>query len=287
MADLDVFLRRLETVAYHLGIPGESADDADVDTSGMTKYESERYKVALMISRVREDTKVLDNLPPDTPNFASKKAEISNRIRKTLRDMKQHSQELRSTAVKEGKEHDYSNLCRHLKKTESMYRQRYRVAGMHDDMDTTYGTMTLSKPFGELGASTTLGGLQPIFTSDEPLMDPQDDPEFQVYFQEAQKRDETIDHGLVRVHQSLGRIKYAALETQAELDRQAAALDNANTKAADITQRLKGLNDKLKETVTSVEKDKYCCYVICLLLIVGVLGVVLTQTNILGRRDKD
>ena len=51
-----------------------------------------------------------------------------------------------------------------------------------------------------------------------------------------------------------------------------------------MVHEMTGLNTKLKSTLKEVDKQKYCCYMICLMLVLGVLGVVLTQTGVLRKK---
>ena len=56
------------------------------------------------------------------------------------------------------------------------------------------------------------------------------DEEFQMYYQMSVKRDQEIDQGLVRVYQSLQRVKQNAQEFSTELETQNRYLDRINEK---------------------------------------------------------
>ena len=85
---------------------------------------------------------------------------------------------------------------------------------------------------------------------------------------------------LDRIAAGLERVKINALGIQDQLQEQNLHLENINIKAEQQHAQMMGLNKKLKSTLKEVEKDKYCCYLICLLLVIGVLGVVGSQTGL-------
>ena len=78
----------------------------------------------------------------------------------------------------------------------------------------------------------------------------------------------------------------SAVETRDEVALQSAMLDTVNEKAEKLTHQLRGINARLKDTLVKLEKDKYCCYFICLIVILGILGVILTQTGVVGHKKK-
>eukprot|EP01059_Diplonema_ambulator_P036309 TRINITY_DN9009_c0_g3_i1.p1 TRINITY_DN9009_c0_g3~~TRINITY_DN9009_c0_g3_i1.p1 ORF type:complete len:300 (+),score=73.66 TRINITY_DN9009_c0_g3_i1:118-900(+) len=256
----------------------EKEDEPQVDTTGMSKFEKGRYECSLIMVSIREDTRALDTM--DGGN-ARRKAELSNRIRRNLRDLKTKSAAIKKDALHQGKGEEYTDMIKHVRKTETMYKQRFRGAGsLADDVGGEQVSPTVFEP-GNGGG----GGYShlPEPSLDEPLLDPADDEEFQMFYQECTQRNQAIDQGLVRVQQGLGRLKNNALETQAVLEEQNALLDDVNMKAEKVGKQLKSLNGKLKHTLKEVEQDKYCCYIICLLLVLGVAGVLLTQTGVISK----
>ena len=119
--DTRVYMRRLEKIAIEIGVTASGKDpEPTVDTSGMSKYEKGRFHCAMMMKQVREDTKSMDDMQGSSVKV-TKKAEVSNRLRRNLRQMKNESRTLKKEAAKEGRLDDFSDLVRHMKKTEAMY----------------------------------------------------------------------------------------------------------------------------------------------------------------------
>eukprot|EP01060_Flectonema_neradi_P030612 TRINITY_DN4491_c0_g1_i1.p1 TRINITY_DN4491_c0_g1~~TRINITY_DN4491_c0_g1_i1.p1 ORF type:complete len:280 (+),score=66.58 TRINITY_DN4491_c0_g1_i1:88-927(+) len=275
--DTRVYMRRLEKIAMDVGvnISGKEEPETTVDTSGMSKYERGRFQCAQMMKQVREDTKTLDEMQGPQVKI-TRKAEVSNRLKRNIRQMKAESQSLKKEAAKEGRLDDFSDLVRHMKKTEAMYKQRFRSSSADDDDAAT--SATALRTFDSIPSYNT-GGDQ-----EEALLDPAQDEEFQQYFLQIQRRNEAIDQGLIQLHAGVRRVMVSAQETGDEVALQNAMLDSVNDKAERISHQLRNINAKLKDTLTKLEKDKYCCYFICLLVLLGVLGVILTQTGVVGHK---
>ena len=72
----------------------------------------------------------------------------------------------------------------------------------------------------------------------------------------------------------------AAKMASDELDYQNEILDRANDKAEKAAVQIKQINKKLKKTLKEVDKDKYCLYVICCLMLLGIVGVVISQSGV-------
>ncbi|KAJ9456485.1 Syntaxin-72 [Diplonema papillatum] len=278
--DVARYIRRLEKLATNMGIHIEGAEqeEEEVDTSNMTKYEKNRYQVAKSMSKIRDDLQTIEDIEKGkTGATATRKAQVTNRLRKSMREMKVDAAGLKKDAANEGKLHEYDEIIKHMKRTEKLYAARFRPrdqGSTDEDRSSAFdgggGGAIPMKSIDQIGDSNDLS---------EGLIDPAEDEEFQQFFLETRQNDQKIDEGLDRIHASVGRLKVHAQNMGDELEKQNVMLDQANEKASDLTHKVQNLNKKLTKTLKEVEKDKYCCYLICCLLILGILGVIVTQVT--------
>eukprot|EP01062_Namystynia_karyoxenos_P002935 TRINITY_DN11025_c0_g1_i1.p1 TRINITY_DN11025_c0_g1~~TRINITY_DN11025_c0_g1_i1.p1 ORF type:complete len:299 (+),score=132.12 TRINITY_DN11025_c0_g1_i1:134-1030(+) len=284
-------MRKLERLQLEVGLPeGQEGSPTSpaVDTSKMTRYEKGRYEAAQQMSRIRNDIQSLDDLQQSGKMTAQKKAELSNRVRKGLGSLKTQVKELAKDADKEGKlrpgpdgsPSDYDELSKHMTRTQQLWRrrnaQRETAADDEEEDDGSGSGARPMKTIDDLREQTPMG---------EGLIDPRQDEEFQVFFEQTKQRDQEIDEALDRVHAGITRLHQNALSIKDELACQNKLLEGMNEKAAQRTEELRHLNTKLKDTLKEVEKDKFCCYLICLLMVLCILGVLASQMGLVGGGD--
>eukprot|EP01059_Diplonema_ambulator_P012845 TRINITY_DN23312_c0_g1_i1.p1 TRINITY_DN23312_c0_g1~~TRINITY_DN23312_c0_g1_i1.p1 ORF type:complete len:284 (+),score=82.23 TRINITY_DN23312_c0_g1_i1:119-853(+) len=240
----------------------------------MSGYEKRQYQCADLMSEVRNDISVLDDKERSAKLSDTTKIMMKNRVRRNLAEIKKtmNAPETVTAAKKEGKNNELAKMRKHFKNTEKMWRQRYT--------DKTFLQDETDERTPLMGGATTdsiqeLTPHDPV--ADGPLLDPREDEEFMVFYEQSKERDLKIDQALERVHASLQRLKQNALVFQDELETQNQLLDTVNDKAAQRAIELKNLNKRLKGTLKEVNKSNLCCYIICLLLLLGIGGVIYSQ----------
>lgn len=108
------------------------------------------------------------------------------------------------------------------------------------------------------------------------------DQEFQQLMTVFRENDQEIDrlldhiqHGVVALHQQAKNISV-------ELKTQDVLITEAEKKMDNVTSQLVGVNKQLKKAINSINKDKMCLYVICLLLLLALIGVILVVTKVVS-----
>eukprot|EP01065_Artemidia_motanka_P026631 TRINITY_DN3177_c2_g1_i1.p1 TRINITY_DN3177_c2_g1~~TRINITY_DN3177_c2_g1_i1.p1 ORF type:complete len:298 (+),score=114.02 TRINITY_DN3177_c2_g1_i1:45-896(+) len=278
--EINVALRKLEKLQEQCGVPGGAKPkEPEVDTSGMSRYELGQYNSAKLMSGIRDDLKTLTSISESPGKVdADKKAALTNRVRKGMQQMKKDVSALRKDADREGKlrgfggaPSDYDELLKHMKRTEQMY-SKYLVKGQNSEYfdDDDGGRPAPVRTLEDL-RNTPMG---------ETMIDPREDEEFQVFFQQTRQRDMEIEEGLDRVHAGAKRLKDHAIVINDQVKEQNRLLDKTNMKAETRLEEMRSLNKKMKQTLQEVEKDKFCCYLICLILVLGILGVLASQIGV-------
>eukprot|EP00756_Hemistasia_phaeocysticola_P012276 Hpha_TRINITY_DN15186_c1_g1::TRINITY_DN15186_c1_g1_i1::g.128642::m.128642 len=274
-------LRRVQRLQERVGVPGGPAPEPEVDTSQMSKYEKGRYQVAKTMAQVRQDIQALDELEQGGKASPTRKAELGNRVRKGITTMKKDVSALKRDAEKEGKlrpspdggPSDYDELTKHMRRTEELHKQRFKRQSedVFDDDDDGPSRPPM-KTLQDLRDGTPMG---------EALIDPREDEEFQVFYEQSKQRDQEIDEALEQVYHGVQRLKQHALGIQDTVKEQNQLLDQMDDKTQKRLTEMRSLNKKMKETLKEVEKDKFCCYFICLLVVIGILGVIATQSGMI------
>eukprot|EP01064_Diplonema_japonicum_P033349 TRINITY_DN6536_c1_g1_i1.p1 TRINITY_DN6536_c1_g1~~TRINITY_DN6536_c1_g1_i1.p1 ORF type:complete len:290 (+),score=72.61 TRINITY_DN6536_c1_g1_i1:47-916(+) len=274
-------MKQLRKVADAVGVEDEEiaaakGSKSNIDTSRMTGYEKKQYQCADLMSEVRNDISILDDKDKSAKLSDTTKIMMKNRVRRNLAEIKKtmNAQETVGAAKKEGKNNELAKLRKHFKATEKMWKQRYTDKRFLQDDCTDENTPLM----GGGNAGDSIQELTPHDpVANGPLLDPAEDEEFMVFYEQSKERDLKIDQALERVHASLQRLKQNAVSFQDELVAQNALLDQVNEKAAQRAMELRSLNKKLKGTLRDVNKSNLCCYVICFIMLLGVMGVIYTQ----------
>lgn len=103
-----------------------------------------------------------------------------------------------------------------------------------------------------------------------------------MFFQQTAQRDQEIDEALDRVHQGVKRLGEQAKNINYEIKEQNKKLEVVDQKMDTRIHEMKNMNRKLKQNLDEVKKDKFCCYLICLLMLIGILGVIASYTGVFG-----
>ncbi|KAJ9444918.1 Syntaxin-72 [Diplonema papillatum] len=281
-------MRSLRKVANGVGLHPDGEDkkpENEVDTSKMTAYEKKQYQCAELMCTIRADVAALDRDGKGSDRLTDTgKISLKNRVRKNLGELKQtvNSTEMSTAAAKERKPDELAQLRAHFKTTEKMWRQRQGFVERGNDektpligRDVSHLQDVLDRPSGGGGGGGGFG------TRDENVdwINPEEDPQFEQFYVQARERDQEIDIGLHRVYESLGRIKNHALVFSDEIERQTKMLEDVNVKAETTAYKLKSLNKRLKTTIDEVHKSNICIYLICVLLLLGIVGVIYSQSK--------
>lgn len=240
------------------GAPGKKKEDdlAAVDTSKMSAYEQQQFKLACAMKRAREHIDELENLPAGSP--VDQRARLGNQVRREIQGLSSEARALRPLALKEGKMTEYNQLALHVNRTEKLSKGRKQDEDGDVVAPSNRGVKSLSDmEMGDVGESG-------------PSL--RDDPEFMQFFEQTKKNDEAIDQALDRIGAGVTRLKNTALTIQDELKLQEQLLIDTENKVTNVHGKMKGLNKKLKETLKRVDKDRFCLYIFCCILLLGIAG---------------
>jgi hypothetical protein len=260
-AAVNIAMRKLRKLSAECGgARAQEAGISEVDTSQMTPYEAEQFRIADRMRIIRTFVTELDALPVNTP--PSRRVQLSNQIRKEEQKIKQSLATALSLAKKEKKQTEYDVLIGHFKKTQELVRHRSSAPtteGLEMPQGPVYGAVSPTQV--ELLDSLPSGGYN--IRSDE---------EFVQFFAQVQENDVRIDQALDRIHLGVQRLAHTASSISAELKVQDNLLDDTEAKVDKATASIKGLNRKLKETLREVDKDKFCLYIFCCFILLGLAG---------------
>lgn len=265
MPELYYQLKRLETLKEKCGIGEKKDEKPAVDMSKMTAYEKEQYKLAEQMQRIRANILELDNLPETAAN--AKKVALRQQIRKETAQLDDGTKLARQHAKTEGRKEDYEKLVGHVKKTQNLWNARHRSSEAND---LSGGDMMSPKSGGN--------GIQKLdeemSSLGQPMMSLHDDQEFMTFFDQAAKRDEAIDQALDIVSAGVTVLHQQAIQMNTELKVQKELITTAEQKMDTVTDKLVGLNKKLKKTIKEIQKGNLCLYVIMCLVLLALGGTI-------------
>ena len=264
MTEVSFHLKKLKKLNEACGGSMKKSAEPEVDTSKMSLYEQGQYKVACDMKRTRENIIELDGLGEKAS--VTRKAELSNSIRKDLNGMKREVANLQKLAVKDKKKDEYEQLVTHVKKTENLYRARF--GGRVEES---------TGPTGNTGA-TSLNSFE-MSDFNAPMVSLREDEEFMQFFEQTKKNDELMDKALDRISAGVTRLHENALSIKTELQVQSTLLDETEAKVDKVHTNLKGVNKKLKATIKQVDQDRLCLYVFCFIILLGLGGGIYWVTT--------
>jgi len=275
---MDAALKRVRAMQERVGSsnPG-GAPKPEVDTSGMSDYQKGQYYAAKEMAKVREDIARMDRLTRGGGKIErAEKLKITQSMQRIDKQVK----ELRRAAEREGKTKpppegglsDYDTLVDHWKKTQALNPRAGGRKSLQDGDDDYDSVVPVTQTLQDLKDQSPMG---------EALIDPREDEEFQQFFQQTAQLDQEIEEGLERVLGGVQRLHRNARQIGDTLQEQNRQLEKMNEKADQRLVEMQSLNRKMKQTLKEVEKDKFCCYFICLLVALGIVGVIVTQTGVI------
>eukprot|EP00760_Papus_ankaliazontas_P017585 PhM_4_TR17330/c0_g1_i1/m.88001 len=275
--ELSYAIRRLDKLCQQCGgapkKKGEG-DDPPVDTSRMSEFQKGQYYMAALMQKIRSNIEKLDEIE-NTGASAAQKAEVSNTIRKDIAQLKKDALTVKKAAQADNKRAEYETLIAHKTKTEQLFAARFV-----QDQSTRDNIMGAA--LGKGKQSQDLSTLMDKNNTEmRPMVSVRDDEEFQLFFQNTKQNDRLIDEAVDRIGQGVTRLHENALQIQSELKVQKVLLEETEDKVDRINDQLITLNSKLKKTIESVDKDKMLMYLICCIVLLGVLGFAASQTGLI------
>jgi SYP7 family syntaxin len=277
--ELAYAMRRLNKIAeLSGGGPKKKKDEGPpVDTSKMSEFEKGQYFMAVSMKRIRDNIEKLDAM--DANGSTATKAELGNQIRKDIAQMKKDAINIKKSAQAEGKRSEYETLLTHKSKTEQLFSSRF----VQDE-----GTRAALNAAAAGGNKKGAPGLSSLLDAPaaggqemQPMMSVRDDEEFQLFFQQTKNLDKKMDQALDRISMGVSRLHENANQIGSELKVQAVLLSEQEKKVDKLNEQMYTLNHKLKKTLDDVDKDKWCVYLICCILLLGILGYLATQSGLI------
>lgn len=284
-------MKRVEKIADKCGV-GKAAEKDKLEEekaaaerealAKMTPFEKKQFKMANTMAGIRSNISELDEMKQSGEN-TRRKAELSQKIRKDIRDLKKEAVVAKTAAHMEGegKKGDYERLVGHVKKTDDLYTSRFS-SQIDDDTKRLLGRGA--------GQDSNGGGIRPINNLDEemsnlgqPMVNLREDEEFQQFFMQTRQNDQKMEEALDRISAGVQVLDQQARNINAELKVQAKQLEQIENKTENITADLKSVNKRLKDTIKKVEGDKMCIYLACFLLLLGIAGAIYWAVK--GRGD--
>jgi hypothetical protein len=268
----------------------------------LSKYAKEEFKMALELQFLRKQLGNLEEME-ETNAGASKAGKIflgsgagrapysqqdiskvTVDVRKRLQKIKNATRDLQRAAQAEGKLEDYKEVLRHVETTQALYKKRFSVPVPGSGSETELGSIDGGKRGSESAPllDKTALDLPPPASNPSEIRDSlRDDEEFQQFFAEVAQKDELIDQAVDRIYRGTARLKDQALGIKEELTRQEGLLKETEQKVDSINEKTKNLNKRLKKTIEKVDSDKFCVYIFCFVLLLGIIGGVLYVTGVI------
>jgi hypothetical protein len=269
MGDVTYSLKRLAKLQDKCGVGKKKKNDGpEVDLAKMSAYERAQYKIATDMQRVRQNVQELD---ASSGASATRKAELSQSIRKDIAQMKKDVTEAQRFAKTENKRDEYEKLAGHVKKTEALWKQRYGTsAGLDDGLGGGGG-----------GGGAPVRGVTDLEMSDlaSPMVSLREDEEFAQFFEMTKKRDQEIDQQLELIGAGVQVLHDQAQRISTELKTQDVLLTQVTKKTEDMNVEVMNLNKRVKAAIKEVDKDKMCIYAVCFLLLLGLAGGIYYQVT--------
>jgi hypothetical protein len=271
MSNLRFTLRQLEELGARCGTAdatsrAEEAERERAKLERMTPYERFEHGVRADILKLQQLNLEAQQLGSNA--IPAQGALLRNEMMKVKMRLNSKEREMppAQSDVERHHQHELKQLLHKIKRAD-----RVRSAHLPDDDNSEVpllgrksGTTTVDIDAGE-GFD---GGISIL-----------EDGEFQQFFANVQQTDRRIDAELDRLLVGVARLQQAGKEMSQELKVQAALLNTAEQKMDDVTSDLQKTNKKLKNAITEVSKDKMCLYIVCALLLLGIIGFILVQTN--------
>ena len=212
-------------------------------------------------------------------------AEMSHRIRTTMRKLKddsgrlqqlQKTEEKKQAAVTGGEESLASKnkaeivdlVKKHVEELEQLEKKRF-----NDKLQTERSAL--------LGAGGATGGsykidmgrlTDSVVKGSLPSIDQEDDEEVSAGLVQLRENQRDIDQDLDHINHQVGQLKEIAINMDRELDKQNGMLDTIDKKVDTATAHIESTNKKLKNAVDGVMKgDRFMinCILICVVLSLG------------------
>lgn len=298
-----VTLRQLERLRQNVGASGgktsdqirqeeANAEEERRKIAALSPYQRAEYSTAKGIQQFRELMKNLEEMDeaPTRVYTVSDKARARQQARKLAENLTKMSRDAIRVARSEKKDAECKELIRHVDNAKRMYRAKF---SLQQDGSNSFSESEAPAALTPINSANRFNDAAPLLSSDGYGSNQnfgtslRQEEEFQQFYVRLQEQDHIVDKQLDRILIGVTRLKENAELIQTELKVQDTMIDEVERKVDKSTQRLKGLNAKLKETLKQVDSSKMCVYFFCFIVLLGVVGAALYFSGIIGPKSKN
>jgi SYP7 family syntaxin len=273
--------RRLDALYGKTGgkLP-EDPDKADEERlAGMSPFQKEEYLLALEMKKFRDlmlqEDIMKQGLSEDAQMRNSDLIRVRQEMRRKDNQLRSMQASLKVLAAEPAEQARYQEVLRYVKTTRKRYLNSTRAGG-GDHLDET------TPERGGRGIAR-VDDLETMGAGSAEKSNLRDDPEFLQFFEQVTERDKKMDQALDRLIVGTQALHQNAVMISQELKLQEHLLATAEQKVDNTQKKLRGLNKRVKKTINEVEQDKICIYVICCVLLLGLVGFLLIQFKVIKK----
>ncbi|KAJ5076653.1 SNARE protein [Anaeramoeba ignava] len=176
--------------------------------------------------------------------------------KKKKQQQNEDSEDIELEDVNENRAEIVELVNAHIKECEDWDKQRY-------------------KPQTKYGNNLTSNSHSARVNIHSPLQTELNDIDTAQKMQLIRQKDNQIDADLDEISHGVGHLKEIALTMSEEVDKQNVMLDEVTTKVDNTTEHLENINKKLRRVISEAKSaDKIVCYIILLVLLLGILGYI-------------
>eukprot|EP01006_Ploeotia_vitrea_P039702 TRINITY_DN66366_c4_g1_i1.p2 TRINITY_DN66366_c4_g1~~TRINITY_DN66366_c4_g1_i1.p2 ORF type:complete len:297 (-),score=46.36 TRINITY_DN66366_c4_g1_i1:1520-2338(-) len=272
-------MRMLAQMHEECGGSGKEAEPA-VDTSKMSQYDRGEYETAMLMKKIREGIVAMEEIN-QKGGSPTERIKISNAVRQQHQQLQREGRELKEAARKENKIDQYEQLMFHVNKTHDLYRSRDKKRTADGgEGDRLAGGGGGYSTFGGGDSGGGGGGTGFHEMKNVPTVSIMEDQEFQQYMTQIRQKDQQMDAALDVIASGLQRLNQTAKNIGTELKKQDVLLNNIDTAVDEAQEELNTMNKRMNKIVNSVKRDACCMYIICFLLILGIIGAIIAVIKV-------
>jgi molecular chaperone GrpE (heat shock protein) len=294
--ELRGLLRRLDTINLRCGGPGANpeADESlykipEEALVNMSPFQQDEVKLAMAMKQFRDTLVAEEQLAKgksvDQQLQHPKLARMRQDLRKQETALRPLQRSMTANASNAQEKDRTREALQHLSNLRKRYeRQRdslqLRAFGTSGDAATDDRDDRLypSDDRGNIGA--------PLLNNIDDLgqgnaVNLREDAEFALFFENIAHQDKRIDEALDRITAGTQVLKENAMKINQELKTQNELLDEVQGKVERVTTKLETLDRRVKKAINDLEKDRMCIYMICCVILLGLIGGILYETGVI------
>ena len=284
------------------GEGGDGAGDKDpyaVDEdvlANMSPFEQEELKLAMALRQFRDTMAEVDTLAQGKSADEQLKNPRLARMRQGLRKMEMGLKPMQRAVTSKARTDEEKRRARealgHMNTMRKRY-DRHRMAFQQQAFGNGGGGENGDDLYDERGPGYDTGSpAAPMLNNIDDVgahagQNLREDEEFALFFDQIAKQDQRIDQALDRIHAGTLQLKENAMLINRELKVQQVLLDETEEKVTKATERIQSLNKRVRKAVKDVESDRLCMYIICFVLILGLVGFILYSTGVVGHKKSN